>query len=253
MWKKQLRSLLREAIGNQVGTDGVSLRSFAKSAGMSPGSVSEIIHGKRSLSDRAAKQLLFALNLPDEVKNEYLELIEKESSGTRRLLGPAAEVLLSDAFFTAILCLFELPERPLTRDEISLRLGLPPAKTDWAVDHLLSLNMLKANADGTLELRASYWTTTDQIASSTVREAHHKELDLAGRALDRVDFQQRDFTSITFVGNSRHLERVRKEIRRFRDRVSQIIAEGECDQVYKLNIQLFPMDGFGLGGEENPS
>lgn len=243
MWKKKFRSMMSRFLLEKEGS-ALSMRSFAKSAGMSASAVSEIISGKRSLSPRAALQLLEVLKIDSKEKQYFSELIAKEQSGERRLLGKEAEILLSDPYFPAVLSLFELYERALTVREIAERFGLSEDRTREIVDQLVKTGMLERNNEDSLIHKGAYWTTTDHIPSEAIRTAHLNELKIASHAIKEIGTDERDFTSITFAGNSKQLARVQKEIRRFRDRVSQIMEEGDADQVYKLNVQLFPLDSF---------
>ena len=68
-------------------------------------------------------------------------------------------------------------------------------------------------------------------------------------AIDQVPMEQRDFTSLTFLGSSKHLEEVRQEIRRFHERVKTIFETGgeENDEIFRFSVALFPMRFGGKG------
>lgn len=247
MWKKKVRVLIKKTLDENK---DLSLRSVAKKANVSPGALSEIIHGKRSVSERSAYQILDALQIDFQEKEELKTLIKREVNGKRALLGHEAEVLISHWFFSSILCLFETTNPPKSREGIATRLGISIEKARWATDILIKHGMLKDGKEEGLELTGSYWTTTDEVSSDTIKKAHLNEFKLAEKAITHVPIGERDFTSITFAGNSKQVDQVKKEIRRFRDRISQILSEGDSDQVYKMNLQFFPLDHWRLGESE---
>lgn len=250
MWKKKIRTLLKDILSAES-TDKMSLRALANAIGVSPGALSEIVKGKRGLSERTALQILETLNIEVEKKEALKNIVKTQVKGQRTLLGSEAEVLISHWFFPAILCLFETRNPPKDTSEIAERLGLPHAKAAWAVDLLLQHGLLKQNPTlQRLEHAGVYWTTTDNIPSEAIKKFHLNELKLAAFSLNKIPVESRDFTSITFSGNSAQLDQAKKEFRRFRDRIAHIMSEGDSDQVYKLNIQFFPVDGWNLGGLE---
>lgn len=227
----------------------VSLRSLAKSVGMSPGAISEILSGKRGLSERAALQILEGLPLPAEVKNRYQEMMSTEVQGNRELLAEDAQILISHWYFMTIHCLFELEPAPRSAQEIAERLGLEEKDCQWALDCLVRYGLLRPDAEGHLEHTGIYWTTKEGVSDQVIQNAHVIEMGLAKRALTKIPVENRHISTITFTGNSRQFVRMQAEIQRFRDRISQIMEEGDCDQIYKLNVQMFPVDGWKLGSD----
>jgi uncharacterized protein (TIGR02147 family) len=249
MWKKKFRTLLKETLEKPPDESGkLTLRALATTLGISPGALSGIINGKRLFSERAAQQILASLPIPTERKKEFERQFKSEIGGERMLLKKEFEALLSHWYYLPILCFFEFEEPgPATEptERIAKRLNLPPKEISTAIDALTKMGLLQESEEGRLEYIGPYWTTTDEISSQSVRQAHLNEFDLAAKALRKFAVEERDFTSITFAGNSEQLQKVKKEIRKFRDRVNQIMEEGDTDQVYKLNVQLFPVDGLG--------
>lgn len=249
MWKQRFRSLVKKTM--QSGTDGnskTSIRSLAKSVGMSPGSISEILNGKRGLSERSARQILAVLHLRSEDRQEFEDLLSRELSGERKVLSEEAQLLISKWFISSVACLFELKIPPQSAGEVAERLGIEVSEAEWAIECLIRFDLLK-RMDNRVVRTGLYWTTTDGISVQAVKDAHLNEFKIAQQALVKVPVDQRDFTSITFAGNSAQLKRAKNEMRKFRERLSQIMEEGNCDQVYKFNMQLLPVDRWDLGSD----
>ena len=63
---------------------------------------------------------------------------------------------------------------------------------------------------------------------------------------------ERDYTSMTFPCSLKKLEQGRELIREFQDKFCLLMEEGLNDRVFKLNIQLFPLDSemTGMSCEE---
>lgn len=250
MWKKKIRQLLKNSMQpNPADGKALSLRALAKKIGMSPGALSETINGRRNISERVALQIIDGIGLPsDQAESMKIEM-RRQIQGDRHLLKDEASEMVGKWYYSTILCLFELSTPIRTEKEISERLGISLEEASAAAEFLTRHKMLERQENGDLELVGTYWTTTDGISSAHVRQAHTNELELARLSLNKISVERRDFTSITFAGNSDQLERVRKEIRSFRDRISHIMSEGDSDQVYKFNIQFFPVD-FQQGEKE---
>ena len=80
-----------------------SLRSFSKDVGLSPGSVSEILKGKRPLTVKQAKKIAVALKLPDSQLHALIELISLEKKSIpegkkKKVLKVKYRTLLDDEF-----------------------------------------------------------------------------------------------------------------------------------------------------------
>ena len=70
----------------------------------------------------------------------------------------------------------------------------------------------------------------------------HKMLQLADESIERFEPQDRSVSSVTFTVNRECYERIAQEVDAFRNRIVAIASETEnADQIYHLNMQLFPL------------
>jgi uncharacterized protein (TIGR02147 family) len=65
---------------------------------------------------------------------------------------------------------------------------------------------------------------------------------LGGESIERFDPQVRSVSSVTFTVNRECYERIAQEVDAFRKKIVAMAAETEnADQIYHLNMQLFPL------------
>lgn len=214
-----------------------SLRAHAQELGISPGSYSEFVSGRRRISDKKALDIARKLKLDPAAR----ELLEQLASSERVVLHDDDFQMIKDWHYFAILSLLECHSPPTSSMEISQRLGLSKDLTESSIQKLIDLKLLLKNSDGSLSITGLSYFTNDGIPSTVIRSAHHDGLKLAAKAIDEIATDERDFTYLTFSGNSRQIAKAKKEVRRCLDKVSQIMGHSQKDQVYRLSIQLFPL------------
>ena len=66
-------------------------------------------------------------------------------------------------------------------------------------------------------------------------------LNLANISLTTVPVDKREFGSMTLAFNSKRIEEAICLIRKFQEDFSVIFEDDEKDEVYKLNVQFFPL------------
>ncbi len=252
MWRKPIITALKKTFEEhqKKGSAG-SLRRFSTFLNVSPGALSQVLNGKRLLSRKMASAVLQNLEIPASEKTKLQKQIEDETKSRRSLLREDAYELIRKWYFTPILCLFELENPPRNEAEIATRLGLDPKQVQVAVELLLKHELLNKSSDGVLTHSGVFWQTTDNVEAQVIRESHSNDFKLALRALNTIPVDDRDFTGMTFSGDLNKLPQIKTEIRKFRDRVILLMEQGSTNQVYKLNIQLFPLDGWSIGNENN--
>ncbi len=112
-----------------------------------------------------------------------------------------------------------------------------------ALRTLESSGLLQRDRDGRLALSERYYDTVRDVPSATVRRFHDRAARLAQKMLRVAPVERRDY-SATFLTLSRaRLPELKARIREFRD---QLIGEfdtidGRGDEVYQMNVQLFPL------------
>ena len=75
-----------------------------------------------------------------------------------------------------------------------------------------------------------------------LRSMNRQMIDLAREAIDKIDPSERNISGVTVGVNEEALKRITDAVNTCRKQV--VAIAGECnkiDQVYRLNLQLFPL------------
>jgi len=85
--------------------------------------------------------------------------------------------------------------------------------------------------------------TEREILSMVARNFHREMCDRAKESLDNVPRERRDFSGVTFGLPSSKIQELKDRIGEFRKQLTSTLGslEEETDEVYHMNIQLFPM------------
>jgi uncharacterized protein (TIGR02147 family) len=239
-----------------------SLRAFARDIGMSPSKLSEVLRGIRGLSPKTAEKVTKSLNLSQEEKTLFLNLVQlhqKRNLSAQKVaeeklktlaamdgygeLGLERFKIISDWHHFAILELTETKHFESDPSWIAGRLGIPTQVARDAIERLLDFGLLKKSDQGELQQTHVNLATPSGIPSRELREHHSQILMKADAALHEVDVTERDYSAITLAFHSEQMDEVRKELKELRRRLGQKIQERpNKDRVYCLAMQFFPID-----------
>jgi uncharacterized protein (TIGR02147 family) len=219
-----------------------SLRAFARYLGVSPAALSQLISGKRGLSLKRLNSLLEKLGLTPEESSRALRKLKRRRAESSQVtvLKEDRFRLITDWYHYAILSLGDLPDCKADPRWIAQRLGIRASDANEALARLQRLGLIKIQNGRYKQLSGSIRTTTD-VPSSSIRRYHKNILGLAQSRIDEVPVEKREFTSITMAISTKNLEKAKKLTREFKRELSDLLDEGELDEVYQLSIQLFPL------------
>ncbi len=225
-----------------------SLRAFARWLKVSPGQLSQILSGKRPLSPKMALALSNRLGHSPREKLDFLSNASATLSAEQSRKRQSERFLdLEDDRFRAIADWHHLAILSLTRVKgakseprwIARRLGMSSSEANESLSRLVRL--------GLLSLKPKFEQLSDPIriapraGSQAVRPYHHQNLSLAIEKLEAVPKELRDFQSITLAINPKRIERLRGRIDEFLTEASDILDDGDLQEVYTLAFQLFPV------------
>lgn len=221
-----------------------SLRSFARRLQIGPSALSEMLNGKRLITEKSALKILERLNLSPEESNKLMKRLAKGRK------APAREYvqvemdqyhLIADWFYFGILSLAETEDFKDSPEWIANRLniGIPQARRALAV--LERMKLLKRDNKNRLVHSGAAFRTSSQIPHLGLRKSHFDNLELAKVSLEKDDVTVRDFSSVTMAIDPDLLSEAKELIRDFRRKLSEFLESGKKQEVYKLNIQLFPL------------
>lgn len=229
-----------------------SLRAFAKSLGMPPSSVSEIINGKRQMTKKLRDKLGLALNLsPDEIikfkaKNHgnSQEQTTESSEINYQQLALDSFYLISEWYHYGILQLIKTKGFKNDPKWLAKRLGINVMQVKLAIIRLKRLGIIEASKDGSLN-DATHGSTShirDNFTSDELRSFQIKALEKAMQSLKSVPLKYRDNTTMTLAMSKEAIPFAKEEIKKFRRKLTkQLEAFAEPDEVYQMAISLTPL------------
>ena len=246
MWQDEFIDLLWEEYRLiQEVNPRYSIRAFAKKLGLSAGSLSHTLNKKTEwkLSPSRAAGILEKLSISRARKNRMLVKIGRNIDLPRKTLREDDFDMLRDWVYFPVLSSFDLPERLSEPKKIAVRLGVGEEKVNAAIAELLRRNFLTRLPSGKIIRSEGTISAGDGPPSDVIRGHHLNSLMLSVRALNRIPAERRDFTNMTFAGSEIQIASVREEIRKFYERISTLMDEGEDNShVFRFAIQLFPID-----------
>ncbi|MGZ3694042.1 MAG: DUF4423 domain-containing protein [Bdellovibrionota bacterium] len=228
-----------------------SLRAFSRLLSLPSGRVSQLLSKKRNFTPTLGKKIALKLNYDPLKTHQLLTSIEKTrghkgENETYTSLDMDQFQSIADPIHFALLSLVETVGFKSDPKFIAAKLGISPLEARMASERLVRVGLLKASGRGKLELTHSPGlTTSHDVKSSALREAHKKVLAHAAEALESVDVDLRDVTSITMAIDPRRLVEAKAKLRAMRRELSEFLEGGRKTEVYRLNIQLVPVSKGG--------
>lgn len=231
-----------------------SLRAFAKYCDLSSGALCEILQGKRVITEDVGRRLIGKFSLPQREREALFAQISLASS-SRNLLrslpwakGRDTSYLeikekefspICDPLHFTLLSLLDLPSSKHIPKELSLRLGVSETKTKKMLERLLHMGFLQW--ENCKYIPVKNLSTTQDVPSKALKKYHLERLRSAQKSILKDPTEQRDITSITMTIDSSKIPAAKELIRRFRRQMAKLLETGNPDEVYSLNIQLFPL------------
>jgi len=225
----------------------------------SSGFIANVLAGKKNLSPASASKLARILKLP-KAQTRYFEClvlfnqartVEDRNEYLVRLRGCAARTLSASQltvfakwYYVAIRAV--LSYYPFRGDYTALASRLIPAisaeQAREAITLLDGLDLIRAKADGTYEMKDAAVTSGDEVKSADLASFQMATMDMARTALNKVPAESRDISTLTLSVSETTFREIKAEVQLFRKHLSAIAcADQFADRVYQVNIQLFPL------------
>jgi uncharacterized protein (TIGR02147 family) len=83
--------------------------------------------------------------------------------------------------------------------------------------------------------------TSEDIESQALQISHLESFDLAKVKLQQVPLHKRDFSSVTMAIDAAKIPQAKAIIREFQEKLYALLSDGEKNEVYQFNCQLFPV------------
>src|SRR3989338_2742170 len=254
------RAYFREKLKNdfcqkQRKNPSYSLRAYAKFLGIHSATLSCVLKSQRTLPLASAEKISNKLELSPKEKDRFVSSIF-EIKSLKRLsslpLKPKKEELLLDQTETqykilsewehyAILSLLECDDFKTNMEWISQRLGITKLRAEQSIQKLKDARLIKVSKNGKIQKTFEKLKTSEDIASKAIQKSHHESLEIAQEKLKIVPVEKRDYSTVTFAADPRHMEEAKTLIREFRKRLARLMEDGRKTEVYRLSIELYPL------------
>lgn len=237
---------------------------FAQAAGFSsPVYLKYVSEGRFNLSDAAVERVAKAMHLADYEQEYFAEMVKFDHAKKdadkkaifKKMLSIAeahkTKILEGDAFR-----FFEDWKNPVIRELAPSMPGAKPlalakacrpeitaAEVSETLKFLLKAGLLKKDDSGNyIQTEKSVTTGSMDVTPVAVRGMHRQMGEFALDAIEGVPQDKRHFSGITLGITHEAYEEIVEEIAECRKRIIAIATKSAAtDEVYRLNMQLFPM------------
>ena len=233
-----------------------SLRAMARDLGVSHTYLSLVKNGRKQISAHQAQWMGEALKLDETTLAHFvkstLQKVSARSQGARTLPKKVAAFLklegerakaLPEWFHFAVADLTLTKGFQADEQWIAKRLGITPKQAGQALTRLQKLGLIELTAHGWQKTNAFLHLPTDRTIAH-LRRLHRTMILKSLAALQspkKVDFDRRDITGCLIPTNPARLAEAKKRIARFRKQMIRFLSEGECTELYQMNVQLFSL------------
>jgi uncharacterized protein (TIGR02147 family) len=252
------QSFLRELFQSKVSQRNLSLRGFARIAGISHSYLSRVMNSQKSLSIASASKISHILDLSPEEEAHLMRLVARdqvsESSRTGQQLR--ARILktqrttkstvsldnfkaIAEWHHFAIIALINVKDFRGTGRWIGERLGIPAEVAKESLDRLIKLGFIKKENGKFVALNDGDIETPHDVASQAVRENHRQHLHLAGQALTKLPPEHLEFQNCSIPMLKSDLPKAKKRLRLFMDQFIRDMEKNPGDEVCQLNLQFY--------------
>ena len=239
-----------------------SWREFSKIAGFSSSSYMKVVcDGKSKLSRVGVERTGAAMGLVGFEMEYFRAMVEYGQAATEAKKKAAYEKMLGIAKVHKVRVmegdLFEFYDswqNPVVRELAPLMPGATPgemakmcypevsaAEVQNSLNFLMKAGLLKKAGDDAFELAETSIRGTPDATRLALRGMHREMSKLATPAID-LPVEERHFSGVTMGLSRESFNKIENVLDECRRKIVAIAAEDkDIDQVYRLNLQLFPL------------
>lgn len=239
-----------------------SWREFSRIAGFTSSSYMKVVcDGKSKLSRIGVERTGAAMGLVGFEMEYFRAMVEFGQAATEEKKKAAYENMLAIAKVHKVRVLegdlfefYDSWQNPVVRELAPLMPGATPgeiakkcypemtaAEVQQSLNFLTKAGLLKKAGDSAFVQTETSITGTPDATRLALRGMHRQMSKLATPALD-LPVEQRNFSGVTMGVSRESYERIVKVLDECRRQIIAIAADDkDIDQVYRLNLQLFPL------------
>ena len=257
------RSYMRDFYEERKKTSVFSWREFAKLAGfVSPTYLKLVCDGKTNLSKPGIQKVASAMGLEGFERTHFEYLVKYGHAKNDSEKKAVLDKLLKEAKVNKMHVLneegfrfCERPVCPIVRELAPLMPGALPSEIAEKIEHevtaldvrntlqfLVQTGLLKKTGENTYEQTSKMVKISKEVFPLTVRAMNREMGRLGVLALDNENAEERNVSGLTMGIDEAAYRRIVHEVEECRRKVAAIA--GDCkkiNQVYRLNLQLFPL------------
>lgn len=241
-WKEFHAALRRDFARRKAANPRYSARKFGQMIGVSNGAISEILNGKRTLSQSACVKIAAKLKLPPAERRGLMAALNEPIP--KQYVVPKKEdaALLRDWLTHAVLGLYELEGVDVTPAWIAKKLSVSAEDVQARVEMLLERKLLLKDPAGRIFRRTESWDTRGLWTKEEEIENQLRALDLAKRAVTSPNSLPL-LRIRTIPGTPELLAYAKEEFERLSDRIDAMAeANGLRSELLRISFQLFRYD-----------
>lgn len=230
-----------------------SLRQVAREARVSPGYLSKIFSKQKGLTLKLARKLIEILRIDDVNKESILssfgqvkldkEKFELPEMEAFELPAEESEWLLGKWYRLPLLDLMTVDGFENDPQWMANKLGVNVGDIKDSLCKLIEAELAFCDEHGNYKKVHSKIRFPTVISKKSIREYHKSQMQRAILELGKVtpkEFNQRLIVGLSVASNPEKLEEVKNFLHLALYRAAEMLSNGECNEVYQLNIQLFP-------------
>ena len=261
---RDYRQYIADYYADRKAKSAFSWQEFATAAGFSsPVYLKYVSEGRFNLSEEAAGRTAKAMHLADFECKFFVEMVkfchaktddEKRSAFSKMITiaeSNKAKILEGESFR-----FFEDWKNPVLRELAPAMPGAKPlalahacrekisaAEVSETLNFLVKADLLKKDKDGNYDQTDKVVTTGPmEVTPLAVRGMHRQMGEFALDAIEGVPQDERHFSGLTLGITREAYEEIVRKIAEFRkDIIAIATRESATDEVYRLNVQFFPM------------
>jgi uncharacterized protein (TIGR02147 family) len=225
-----------------------SLRSFALLLDLEPSSLSKILAGKRNPTAKIIIKICERLSVGPFQTDCFVKAASKKQVSVSCVEEKDYQLIAEDTFayianwyYAAILELTYTDELEEDPQFISRALGITVSEAKIALKRLIRLGLLTRNGSSLQKTNNFITNFAPGFTSSANKEFQRQIIQKALEAIDLVESNEKDITSMTMAIDMDKLPEARKVISKFRRDMCSFLEDGAQTRVYNLGIQLYPI------------
>ena len=270
---RDYRQYIADYYADRKAKSAFSWQEFATAAGFSsPVYLKYVSEGRFNLSEEAAIRTARSMHLADFECDFFVEMVKFCHAKTDDEKRSAFSNMLSIAESRKMKILegesfrfFEDWKNPVLRELAPAMPGAKPlalahacrekisaAEVSETLNFLVKADLLKKDKDGNYEQTDKVVTTGPmEVTPLAVRGLHRQMGEFALDAIENVPQDERHFSGLTLGITREAYQEIVQKIAEFRKEIIEIATrEPATDEVYRLNVQFFPMTNKSLNKKD---